>query len=229
MTNILKQKDRGSLVVISGPSGAGKDTIVEAYLKKHKNAWLSISCTSRAMRPGDVEGKSYYFISKEEFEAKIEAGDFLEYAKYNDNYYGTPKEHIEEHLQNGEDVFLVIEVQGALKVKELVPEAICIFIMPPSMKELRKRLVGRKTESKEKILNRFKTAYQEINEVTNYNYVVTNDEIKNAVEKVSAILLSEKCRVDRIEEVYLDNAEEEIHELLMDQEFDNSEIDIKGV
>ena len=148
MSNIIKQKERGSLVVISGPSGAGKDTVVEKYLRKKKtNAWLSISCTSRDMRPGDKEGRDYYFISKEEFERKIEAGDFLEYALYNGNYYGTPKEHIEEHLQSGEDVILVIEVQGALKVKEIVPEAICIFIMPPSMKELRKRLVGRKTET----------------------------------------------------------------------------------
>jgi len=228
MSNIIKQKERGSLVVISGPSGAGKDTVVAKYLRKrNKNkAWLSVSCTSRAMRPGDKEGKSYYFLSREKFEEKISNGDFLEYALYNDNYYGTPKEHIEEHLKNGEDVFLVIEVQGALKVKELVPEAICIFIMPPSMKELRKRLVGRKTESKEKVLNRFKTAYQEINEVANYNYVVTNDEISNAVEKIHAILLSEKCRVDRIEQVYLGNEEEEIHELLMDEEFVNEDIKI---
>lgn len=227
MSNIIKQKERGSLVVISGPSGAGKDTVVEKYLRKKKtNAWLSISCTSRDMRPGDKEGKSYFFISKEEFEKKIENGDFLEYAIYNGNYYGTPKEHIEEHLQKGEDVFLVIEVQGALKVKELVPESICIFIMPPSMKELRKRLVGRKTESKEKVLNRFKTAYQEINEVANYNYVVTNDEIDNAVAKIQAILISEKCRVDRIEQVFLGNEEEEIHELLMGEDFTNEDIKI---
>ena len=227
MSNIIKQKERGSLIVISGPSGAGKDTVVAKYLRKrNSNAWLSISCTSRAMRPGDKEGKSYYFLTKEEFEAKIENGDFLEYALYNGNYYGTPREHIEEHLQNGEDVFLVIEVQGALKVKELVPEAICIFIMPPSMKELRKRLVGRKTESKEKVLNRFKTAYQEINEVANYNYVVTNDEVDNAVNKIKAILVSEKCRVDRIEQVFLGNEEEEIHELLMDESFVNEDIKI---
>ena len=225
--SIIKQRERGSLVVISGPSGAGKDTVVAKYLRKRSsNAWLSVSCTSRDMRPGDKEGKSYYFISRDEFESKIENGDFLEYALYNGNYYGTPKEHIEEHLQKGEDVFLVIEVQGALKVKELLPESICIFIMPPSMKELRKRLVGRKTESKEKVLNRFKTAYQEINEVANYNYVVTNDEIDNAVAKIQAILLSEKCRVDRIEHVYLGNEEEEIHELLMDEEFVNEDIKI---
>ena len=225
MGNIIKQKNRGSLVVISGPSGAGKDTVVERYVGENKdNAWVSVSCTSRDMRPGDKEGVSYYFISREEFENKISNGDFLEYAEYNGNYYGTPKEHIEDKLKNGIDVILVIEVQGALKVKELVPEAIFIFIMPPSMSELGKRLVGRKTESKDKILNRFRTAYQEINAVSNYNYVVINDDIDKAVDKVSAILLSEKCRVDRIEEVYLDNAEEEIHELLMDEEFINEDI-----
>ncbi len=227
MSSIIKERTRGSLVVISGPSGAGKDTVVAKYLRKRSSkAWLSVSCTSRGMRPGDKEGKSYYFLTKEEFEEKIDKNELLEYALYNGNYYGTPKEHIEEHLQNGEDVFLVIEVQGALKVKELIPEAICIFIMPPSMKELRKRLVGRKTESKEKVLNRFKTAYQEINELSNYNYVVTNDEVDNAVKKIQSILLSEKCRVDRIEQLYLGNEEEEIHELLMDEDFVNEDIKI---
>ena len=224
MSNILKQKERGSLVIISGPSGCGKDTVVSKYLESHKKTWLSISCTSRAMRPNDEEGVSYYFLSKEQFEDKIKNDEFLEYALYNDNYYGTPKKHIEDKLKKGIDVFLVIEVQGALKVKGLVPEAICIFIMPPSMKELRNRLVGRKTESKEKIFKRFTAAYQEINEVTKYNYVVTNDQVANAVEKISAILVSEKCRVDRIEEVFLDNSEEAIHELLMDEYFINEDI-----
>ncbi len=226
MSNIIKQRERGSLVVISGPSGAGKDTVVAKYLEKKKKTWLSISCTSRDMRPGDEEGKTYFFVTREEFEEKIKNDEFLEYALYNGNYYGTPKKHIEEKLQKGIDVILVIEVQGALKVKELVPEAICIFIMPPSMKELRDRLVGRKTESKKKILERFTAAYQEINEVTKYNYVVTNDKVKNAVEKINAILLSEKCRVDRIEDVYLDNSEEAIHELLMGEDFVNEEIKI---
>ena len=226
MSKILKQKERGSLIVVSGPSGCGKGTVIQEFLKKNKDAWLSISCTSRKPRPGDEEGVTYYFLSREEFEKGIEEGKFLEYALYNENFYGTPKEHIEEKLSNGIDVILEIEVQGALKVKDIVPEAICIFIMPPSMKELKKRLVGRRTETKELILNRFKTAYQEINEVAQYNYVVTNDEISNAVEKMSAILISEKCRVDRIEEVYLANEEEEIHELLMDEIFVNEDIKI---
>lgn len=226
MSNILKQKERGSLIIISGPSGSGKGTVIQEFLKDNKNAWLSISCTSRAMRPGDVANESYYFLTKEEFEKKIDNDEFLEYALYNGNYYGTPKEHIEEKLTKGIDVILEIEVQGALKVKELVPEAICIFIMPPSMKELKKRLVGRGTESKDKVLGRFKIAYKEINEVTRYNYVVTNDEVEMAVKKIEAILLSEKCRVDRIEEVYLNNEEEEIHELLMDENFINEDIKI---
>ena len=226
MSKIIKQRERGSLIVVSGPSGCGKGTVIQELLKSHKDAWLSISCTSRDPRPGDVPNESYYFITREEFEEKIEKGEFLEYAEYNKNYYGTPKEKIEERLAKGIDVILEIEVQGALKVKELVPEAICIFIMPPSMKELKKRLVGRGTESKEKVLGRFKTAYQEINNVTRYNYVVTNDDVENAVAKMSAILLSEKCRVDRIEEVYLNNEEEEIHELLMDETFINEDIKI---
>lgn len=226
MSKILKHKERGSLIVVSGPSGCGKGTVIQEFLKKHKDAWLSISCTSRKPRPGDEEGVTYYFLTKEEFEQKIDEGGFLEFALYNGNFYGTPKEHIEEKLCNGIDVLLEIEVQGALKVKEVVPEAICIFIMPPTMKELKKRLVGRKTETKDKILERFKRAYQEINELALYNYVVTNDEIKNAVEKMSAILISEKCRVDRIEEVYLANEEEEIHELLMDETFINEDIKI---
>lgn len=227
MEKIIKQKQRGSLIVISGPSGSGKGTCIQEFLKNRNNVWLSISCTSRDIRPGDVPNETYYFLTKEEFEKKIENNELLEYAQYNGNYYGTPKEHIEEKLASGIDVLLEIEVQGALKVKELVPEAICIFIMPPSMNELKKRLVGRGTEDKEKVLGRFKTAYKEINEVTSYNYVVINDEVKNAVEKIAAILLSEKCRVDRIEEVYLGNEEEELHELLMDdKEFVNEDIKI---
>ena len=224
MSKIIKQKERGSLIVVSGPSGCGKGTVIQEFLKDHKDAWLSISCTSRSPRPGDVPNETYFFISREEFEEKISKDEFLEYAEYNGNYYGTPKEHIEEKLVKGIDVILEIEVQGALKVKEVVPEAICIFIMPPSMSELKKRLVGRRTESKEKVLGRFKTAYQEINQVASYNYVVTNDDVLNAVSKMSAILLSEKCRVDRIEQVYLANEEEEIHELLMDEAFINEDI-----
>ena len=224
MSGIIKQKERGALIIISGPSGSGKGTIISEYLKKHDDAWLSISCTSRKIRPGDVPNETYYFISEEEFKRKIEDDELLEYNYYNDNYYGTPKEHIEEKLQSGLDVILEVDVNGANNIKKIIPEAICIFILPPTMKELKNRLVGRKTETKEKILDRFKTAYKEINKLTDYNYVVTNDDLEDAVMKIGAIIIAEKCNVDRIEEVYLGNEEEEIHELLMGDYFINEDI-----
>ena len=212
---MIKTKKRGQLYVISGPSGCGKDTIVNNLLKKNNNLWLSISCTSREPRGKEKNGVEYFFLSEEEFEKEIENDGFLEYAKYAGNYYGTPKKSIEEHLNKGEDVILVIEIQGALKIKSLLPETLFIFILPPSMKELKRRLEGRGTEDKEKIDKRFLRAYEEINEVGKYNYVVVNDEVKTAVEKVNAILISEKCRVDRIVELDVDNIEEEIHEALV--------------
>ena len=221
MSNIIKSREMGNLIVISAPSGAGKGSVINGLMECYDNAWLSISMTSRAIRKGDVPNESYYFVSKEEFEKRIEEGVFLEYAEYNGNYYGTPRDKINEKLKEGKDVILEIEIQGALKVKELVPDAIFIFILPPSMKELKRRLITRGSESKDKIIDRFKTAYKEINEVTKYNYVVINDEIDKAVEKVKAILLSERCRVDRIEEVYLNNMEEEVHELLVEKDLSN--------
>lgn len=215
--SIIKQKEKGTLVVISGPSGAGKDTIINEVIKKEKiNAWVYISMTSRPLRGNEVDGKDYFFVTKEEFEDNIKKGNFLEYAKYNDNYYGTPKNKIEDYLNKGIDVILNIEIQGALQIKELIKDALFIFIMPPSMEELKRRLINRGTDSSEKILSRFKTAYQEINEVTKYNYVVVNDDLDKAVDKVEAILISEKCRVDRIEEVFLNNTEELLHEGLLD-------------
>ena len=214
---MIKTKKQGSLIVLSGPSGSGKATVCNAFLERNENCWLSISCTSRSPRPTEVDGVDYYFLSKEEFEQKISQNAFLEYAIYNDNYYGTPKYLIEEKRNQGINVLLEIEVQGALQIKELVPDAIFIFLMPPSMDILKKRLEGRGTESKEKILKRFKTAYQEINEVSKYNYVVVNDEVENAVKKIESILTAEMCRVDRIEEVDLYTEEEVLHESLMQE------------
>ena len=152
---------------------------------------------------------------------------YLEYAEYADNYYGTPADVIQDKLNHGIDVILVIEIQGALKIKEMLEETVFIFILPPSMKELKRRLEGRNTETKDKLLKRFQTAYKELNEVTKYNYVVINDEVDVAAAKVNAILASEKCRVDRIEEVYLNSLEEEIHEILReDKEFINIPVSV---
>jgi guanylate kinase len=221
---MIKEKKTGQLIVISAPSGAGKGSVIAGLLKNdNKNRWLSISTTSRPIRDNDIPGITYNFVTKEEFEKKIKENYFLEYTNYVGNYYGTPKEFIKEKLNQGIDVILEIEIEGATNIKKLVPEAVFIFIMPPSMRELVKRLKKRGTDSYEKILERFHTAYKEINEVTKYNYVVVNDNLEEAINKVEAIIKAEKCRVDRIEEVYLDTKEEEIHELLInDEEFDNT-------
>lgn len=215
---MIKEKKAGQLIVISSPSGGGKGSVIAGLLENDsKSRWLSVSTTSRKIRENDIPGKTYNFVSKEEFEQKIKEGYFLEYTNYVGNYYGTPKEFIKEKLDSGIDVILEIEIEGASNIKRLIPEAIFIFIMPPSLKILVKRLKNRGTDSKEKILERFHTAYKEINEVTKYNYVVVNDKLEETIEKVEAIIKAEKCRVDRIEEVYLDTKEEEIHELLMDE------------
>ncbi|MBQ9318815.1 MAG: guanylate kinase [Bacilli bacterium] len=212
---MIKKKTTGTLVVISAPSGAGKGSIINGLLERdNKSRWLSVSTTSRAIRANDIPGVTYDFVTKEEFEQLIKEDYFLEYTNYVGNYYGTPKKHIKEKLDSGIDVILEIEIEGAMNIKKLIPEAVFIFIMPPSMEILIKRLQKRGTDSKEKILERFNTAYKEINEVTKYNYVVVNDDLQEAISKVEAILKSEKCRVDRIEDVELNNDEEYIHELI---------------
>ena len=225
---MIKETNKGSIIVISAPSGAGKGTIISELLKnKNEKRWLSISTTSRPMRTNDIPGVTYNFVSQEEFIQKINEGYFLEYTNYSGNYYGTPKGFISDKINEGIDVILEIEIEGAANIKKLIPEAIFIFIMPPSLKELVRRLKARGTDSKEKIVERFKQAYKEVNEVTKYNYVVVNDILEDAVAKVEAIIKAEKCRVDRIEEVYLDTKEEEIHELLLDEkEFINEDFKI---
>lgn len=214
---MIKLKKRGLLIVVSGPSGAGKDSVCNLLKEKNNNMWISISCTSREIRKGEEDGINYFYLTKEEFENKIKNNDFLEYAIYNNNYYGTPLYKIEENLNKGIDVVLVIEVQGALKVKKIYPDAIFIFILPPSMEELKNRLIKRGTESTEKILERFKTAYKEINEISKYNYVIVNNILDEAVSKMQSIIVAERCRVDRIEETDLSNTEELLHEKLIDK------------
>lgn len=215
---MIRTKSQGQLIVISGPSGVGKDTLCNKLLNSRNNMWISVSTTTRDKRPSEKEGIDYYYISKSDFEDRIKNNEFLEYAKvHNNDYYGTPKKPIYEKLDKGIDVILVIDIVGAKNVKKIFKDAIFIFILPPSMKELKNRIVRRDTESKEKMLARFKKAYKEINALSKYNYVVVNDTIENAVDKIDAIIEAEKCRVDRIEEVELNTVEEDIHEKLMDE------------
>ena len=215
---MVREKKTGNLIVISGPSGAGKDTVVKKLLETNSNIELSVSMTTREPRKGEKEGVDYYYVSNEEFQKQIDNGNLLEYANvFGSNYYGTPKDKVLKNINKGIDVILVIDIQGAIQVKEAMPESIFIFIMPPSMKELKKRLIERDTESSEKILERFKTAYKEINEATKYNYVVINDKVEKAARKIECILEAEKCRVDRIEDFDLNTEEELIHELLVEK------------
>lgn len=207
---------RGILIVVSGPSGAGKGTICKALLDKHEDLFLSVSATTRSPRKGEVEGINYYFLTKENFKQKIEENDFLEHAEVYGNYYGTPRSNVNELLESGKNVILEIDIQGALQVKENSKEGVFIFILPPSMEELKQRIINRGSETPESLMTRFKSAYKEINYVSKYNYAVVNDQVENAVSKIEAILTAEKCRVDRLKNTILDSKEGFINEQLYD-------------
>ena len=214
---MIKVKEKGLLIVVSGPSGCGKSTLNQLLLQKRDNIVMSISDTTRALRGKEINGVDYNFISKEEFEENIKNKKYLEYAKvHSDKYYGTPVDWVEKMLDDGNDVILEIDIEGARQINEKRSDAIFIFIMPPSMAILKQRLISRNTETKEQVVERFKTAYKEINEVAKYNYVIVNNDIDTALNKMNAIITCEKCRVDRIEDVELGNPEEMIHEILMD-------------
>ncbi len=180
---------KGRFIVISGPSGVGKGTICNRLLND-LNAWYSVSTTTREPREGEVDGVNYYFISKEEFEKKIEDGEFLEYNIYNGNYYGTSKKIVLEKMDKGINVFSEIDVNGAHNIKKIFPDALLIYIAPPSMDVLRERLIGRGTESAEKIEERLKIAEKEMQEVAFYDYVVVNDDLEKATSEVKDIIIN---------------------------------------
>lgn len=214
---MIKTNKKGLLIVVSGPSGCGKSTLDQLIIQSRKNIVMSISDTTRDIRGNEVNGVDYNFISKEKFEKNIKNDKYLEYAVVHSNqYYGTPIDFVNKNLNKGNDVILEIDIEGARKVNEKIKDAVFIFIMPPSMKVLKQRLVARKTENLEQVIERFKTAYKEINEVSKYNYVVVNEDINDALNKMNSIITCEKCRVDRIEDVDLGNQEEIIHEIIMD-------------
>lgn len=190
---------KGLLFVVSGPSGAGKGTICKKLLEKI-NIELSVSMTTRNPRPGEIDGKNYYFVSKEGFQEVLENDGFLEYAKVYGNYYGTPKKIVMEKLEQDKDVVLEIDIQGALKIRESYPKGIFIFILPPSMTELRKRITGRGSETEDDINIRLGETLKEVSYIDKYDYCVINGEINEAVSRVSAIIKAEHSRVS--EDIY---------------------------
>ncbi len=192
--------NKGQLIVFSGPSGVGKGTVLKEFLKNRENVALSVSATTRQPRPGEENGVHYYFLTKEDFLKKVEEGNMLEYAQYNQNYYGTPKDKVEEALEQGRDIILEIEVQGALLVKEKCPDALLVFVMPPSWQELRSRLVGRNTEDAVTIENRLTIARQELQQAVHYDYILVNDSVAEAAQRLEHIIEAGRCRITEMKD-----------------------------
>lgn len=199
----MQEKEKGLLIVLSGPSGVGKGTVRKEIFSNEDAAFeYSISVTTRKPRDGEVDGVDYFFRTKEEFEQLIATGKLLEYAQYVGNYYGTPIDYVQEMLDAGKDVFLEIEVQGAKQVREKFPEGLFIFLAPPSLSELKDRIVTRGTEAADLIENRMNEAKKEIEMMELYDYVVENDKVELACERIQAIVVAEHCRRDRVAKRY---------------------------
>ena len=193
---------RGVLLVISGPSGVGKGTIINKLFDMDDNLYFSVSATTRQPRQGEINGVHYTFKSIEEFEHDIETGEMLEHAQFSGNYYGTPRSAVEKKLSQGKDVVLDIEIQGARNVKRLMPEAVLVYILPPSIDELKKRLNGRHTETEESVSSRLHTAYSELHEAPElYDYFIVNDVVENAATKIEEILDCKRCGKAAMQEI----------------------------
>jgi len=189
---------KGKVIVISGPSGVGKGTVVKELISSNNQCALSISATTRAPREGEADGVSYIFLTKEEFQRRIDSNEMLEYAEYCHNLYGTPKDYVLKSVEQGKNIILEIEVQGALNVKDIIPQAVTVFVMPPSMAELERRLRGRGTEKEEVIQQRLKTAVEEIKQSPKYDYVVINDTVEQCVSDITSIINSEKMKTENM-------------------------------
>lgn len=189
---------KGILFVISGPSGVGKGTVTKALIAKNKNLKVSISATTRPPREGEIDGKDYFFISREKFQQLIEEDQFLEWANVYSNLYGTPKDFVQTNLNNNYDVLLEIDIQGALQVKQKMPDGVFIFLAPPSIEELAYRLIGRGKDSHESIEQRLKACRDEMSMMHEYDYVVVNDDVDEAVKKIEAIIIAEGCKVKNV-------------------------------
>ena len=197
----MKKKEKGLLIVLSGPSGAGKSTVVKKLMQQRGNIHFSVSYTTRAPRNEDIDGVTYNFVDRTEFERMIQVNEFLEYAEYSGNYYGTSLKVIEEKQAAGIDVLLDIEVQGAANVRAKCPDAILVFTIPPTYAELERRLRGRKTDDEEMIRKRLNRALEEIREIPKYDYLVVNDQVDNAVAELDAIMSAAECRVSARQEM----------------------------
>ena len=191
---------KGVLTVVSGFSGAGKGTVMKRLIQKYDDYALSISVTTRNPREGERDGIEYFFKTKEEVESMIENDEFLEYARYVDNYYGTPRFYVEEMLAKGKNVILEIEIQGAMQIKSKNPEAVLVFVTPPSFEELRNRLVGRGTETADVIESRLRRASEEAEGMLSYDYILVNDQVEDCVDRLHQIILSERAKAQRNEE-----------------------------
>lgn len=188
-------RSKGQLIVLSGPSGVGKGTVLKKYLETATNGMVSVSATTRSPRPGEQDGIDYHFIDRDTFKQWVENGEMLEYTEYNGNFYGTPLNKVDEVRAKGKNVILEIEVDGASQVKKACPEAILIFIMPPSLNILRMRLVDRNTEDAETIENRLSIAKTEFKKAYDYDYIIVNDVIEKAVNSLKAIVKANKCSI----------------------------------
>lgn len=206
-------KRRGILIVVSGFSGAGKGTLMKQLVRTYDNYALSVSMTTRDPRPGEEEGKEYFFVSREAFEAKISQDGLIEYACYCDNYYGTPRDYVERQLEKGRDVILEIEIQGALKVKQKFPTSLLMFVMPPGAAELKKRLEGRGTENAEVIQKRLRRAVKEAEGVEKYDFIVVNDKLEECVSRMHSLIQAAHFTPNRNEEL-INNMRKELEEFI---------------
>ena len=205
-------KNKGLLLVISGFSGAGKGTVMKEIMKKYDDYALSISATTRLPREGEVDGREYFFKTVEQFKQMINEDKLIEYANYVGNYYGTPKEYVENHLEAGKNVILEIEIQGALNIKKLYPDAVLMFIMPPDAKELENRLRGRGTEDEKTVHARLMRAAEEAEGVEAYDYIVVNDDVTKCAERINDIVICEKSKASNNLDV-INNIRRELKDL----------------